>query len=251
MRAWPYRWYAEATGTTGILQGGARTSATSIATIISRADNEIDQRIKSLNDLIARIGSMKKISADELNNLTVSVQNEINELTVLKAKIDSDTSTPTAVIDYKSITKSYRIYALVLPQVRIIVASDRVLTIIDSMNSVGSKVRSRISGLTGTNVVAINQIFSDFTSKITDARAQSGTAVSTVSGLQPDQGNQTKMQANTAALKSARSNIKTATDDLIAARKDIGTIIKDLKEIGGATNVINNSANPPTSQTPQ
>ncbi|MGA2418219.1 MAG: hypothetical protein ABSF55_03205, partial [Candidatus Staskawiczbacteria bacterium] len=48
---------AQTTGTTAV-----KTPAVSIATLISRADSEINQRVQSLNDLLSRIGLMKKIS---------------------------------------------------------------------------------------------------------------------------------------------------------------------------------------------
>lgn len=218
--------FAQTTGT-------ARTSV-SITTIINKADKEIDQRVKFLNEILARIGSMTKITSNEQNSLTSSVQNEINQLTALKAKIDGDTSTPTARTDYQTITKSYRIYLLVLPQTRIIAASDRALAIIDSMNIIGGKVQTRVATLTGTNVATINQILADFTAKLGDASTLAKAANDEVSGLQPDQGDKTKAQSNATALKDARTKIGTVISDLIAARKDIGTIVQDLKEMGGA-----------------
>jgi hypothetical protein len=42
------------------------------------------------------------------------------------------------------------------------------------------------------------------------------------------------MQANTAALKDARSKIRTAQKDLIAARNDAQTIVKALIQIGAS-----------------
>ena len=212
-----------------------KASIESIATVIAQANGEIDQRVESLSNLIVRLNSIKKISSTQQSSLILAVRNEITELTTLKTKIDFDTSLPTAKTDYKSITKSYRIYALILPQIRTIAAADRALTVVVSMNIVGSKVQSRISTLTGINAGPINQIFSDFSAKIADAGVQAKAAISIVSGLQPDQGIDSRMQANAAALKSARVDIKNATDDLAAARKDLGTIIQDLKEIGDVT----------------
>jgi hypothetical protein len=215
----------------------AKKTAASLQIIIKTADKEIDLRITSLNVLITCIGLMKKISSDMQNNLTSNAQNEINELISLKTKINADTDLQTAKTDYQSITKSYRIYLLVLPQTRIIAASDRVLTIVDSMNTVGSKLQTRISALTGTNTSIESQLLADFNAKVSDASSQANSAVNEVSGLSPDQGNQTKMQANTVALKDAKSKLKTATADLIAARKDAGTIIKNLKNnTTGTTN---------------
>lgn len=222
-----------------------RASSVSITTIINGADTEINQRIQVLNDLILRISAMKKLSSDGNHSLNVLVQNEIDELTALKAKIDSDTSLPTAKTDYQSITKSYRIYALVLPQIRIAVASDRVSTIVDDMKMVGNKVQSRISGLTGVNVATINNMFADFTEKVSDASAQAIAATGQALALQPDQGDQTRMLANMVALKEASAKLKTVNDDLIAARKDIGDIAKFLRENKATTTGSSNSALPP------
>ncbi|MGD0576853.1 MAG: hypothetical protein ABSA74_02140 [Candidatus Staskawiczbacteria bacterium] len=207
-----------------------KRAAASLATIISRADTEIDQRINDLNDLITRINAMQKLSVTEQSTLAASAQNEISQLDALKSKIDIETNAAAAKIDYQSITKSYRIYALIIPQTRIIIAADKVMSIIDSMNTVGNKIKTRISTLSGVSAGPINQEFSDFTAKIGDAGTQATAATNEVQLLQPDQGVAATMQANTAALKVARAKIKTATDDLSAGRKDLGDIASFLKE---------------------
>lgn len=219
-----------------------KAPAASISTVISSAEKLIDMRVKNLENLITRISLMKKVSNAEQSALSTSVQNEIDQLTALRAKIDRETNRATLATDYKSITQSFRIYALVLPQTMVIAASDRALTIVDSMNTVGDKVKSRISNITGSNATTINQILSDFTAKVTDAGTQARAAAKEVISLTPDQGDKTKMAANTTALKDARSKLKTATADLVAARKDIGTVVKDVREIGSA---------PSSTQTPQ
>jgi len=200
-----------------------------VSTIISKANTEINQRITSLNDLISRIGLMKKLSASQQDSLTSAVQNEINDLISLKTKINADTDKATAKTDYQSITKSYRVYALVLPQVRIMAASDKTLTIADSMNALGTKVQSRISALPATDTTEMNQLFSDFNAKVSDAISQANSAISEISALVPDQGEESVKQSNSKALKSARTKIKTANSDLVEARKDLKNIIEDLK----------------------
>jgi len=225
---------AQATGTSGILQN--KEVPADVLVIIKNADKEIDQRIENLNDLITRIGLMKKISAEEQKTLILSIQNEINQLASLKTKIDSDVDLQTAKADYQSITKSYRIYALIFPQISIMAASDRVMTIVNSMNIIGSKIQLRISALDGNSAAAMNQILSDFTAKISDASTQANMAINEVSLLEPDQGDKTKMKANATALKDAKEKIKSAISSLIEARKDLGTIVRNLKEINGLKN---------------
>jgi hypothetical protein len=224
----------------------AQTTSVSTSTIINTADSEIDQRVQDLNDMILRIEVLKKISVAGQNGLTAIVQNEINSLTALKTQIDSETNAAAAKIDYQSITKSYRIYALVLPQTRIIAASDRILTITDSMNIISNKVKARIAGMTGTNSTTLNNELSDATDKIADAVKQSEAASNGVMGLQPDQGNTTKMQVNTNALKTARSQLQTASDDLVAARKDMGDIVAYLNESSVGTAKTNVASAPST-----
>ena len=195
----------------------------SISTIINKADSEISQKNKNLSDLLPIISSLKKISSGDKNKLTALVQNEIDSLTSLKTKIDADTSLPAAKADYQSITNAYNVYFLVLPQIRIISAADQAAQIVDSMNALGVKVKSRISGNTGAGSSTINQMFSDFTAKVKDAGLQSRSAANAVIGIN---------QANAAALKIAQASIKTTSSDLASARSNIGNIVNYLTENG-------------------
>ena len=113
--------------------------------ITNRADQEITQRVNALNTLIARIGDMKNVSSGEKSALQTTLQNEISELTSLQQKIASDTSTTTMRNDLQSITQSYRIYALVVPQGQIFATADRALTLATSMTTLGTDLQSRIS----------------------------------------------------------------------------------------------------------
>ena len=53
-----------------------------------------------------------------------------------------------------------------------------------------------------------------------------------ISGLVPDNGNKATLEANTAALKLARTSIKNANADLAAARKAASIITNGLKAPG-------------------
>lgn len=211
--------------------------ANRMANLIKRADREISRRITNLNSLATRIGAMKKLSSSEIISLTSSIQNEVSILTTLKTKIDGDTDLATLLTDVQSITKSYRIYMLVIPQSRIMAAADRVLTIVDNLNTLGGKLQTRITAAqsAGKDVSALQTALADFTAKVADAGTQAQAAVGEVTGLVPDNGDQTKMQANNAALKDARLKIQAAQQDFVAARKDAGTIAKGLRALGGGS----------------
>lgn len=198
--------------------------------MIQRSDTAITQRINSLDTLITRVNAMQKLSATEKTTLATSLQNEITQMTTLKATIDVDTDATTLKTDMQSITKSYRIYALVLPQARIAAASDRILTIVDLMSGVQTKLQTRISQLPSTDsTTSIQSAMSDITAKLADATTQANAAVTGTASLMPDQGNTTTAASNKAALESARNNIQTATSDLKAARADFTTIVQGIK----------------------
>ena len=209
--------------------------ATKLTNIISRSDKAIEARITSLNNLSTKIQSLKNVSDAEKVTLSSEIQTNLGDMNSLKTKIDADTDVATATNDDKSITKDYRVYALVLPQTNIAAAADRVTTITGMLTTISGKLQSRITAdqTAGKDVTSLQSALTDLNAKVADANSQAATAQSGIASLVPDNGNQTTMQANTTALKAARANIKTATADLQAARKDANTITKGLKTLGG------------------
>ena len=219
---------ASATGTIGIGIKGA-----SVATIVNRADEEITRRITALTDLSTRVGAMARLSANEQESLSTTIESQIAALSALKAKISADeaaNSTTTLKTDVQSIITSYRIYMLVLPQGAIEAAADRILTISGIMSDLSAKFSSRISAAAtaGNNVSSSQAALADMNAKIADANTQVQAANTEVASLTPDNGSSTLMQANTAALQDARAKIVASQHDLIAARADAMTIVKAL-----------------------
>jgi predicted nucleic acid-binding Zn-ribbon protein len=195
--------------------------------LIDRGHKEIDQRIDSLNKLSARIAELRNVTADQKSQLSGSVSALVASMTGLRSKIDADAASSTALkADVDSITKGNRIYALMIPEINIISAADRVLTIADMMNALGLKVQSRFGTTTPSS--SIQSAISDWSTKVTAARTAAQAAVSLVQPLQPDNGDKTVMASNTATLKAARDKIKEAVKDLNDARKDIKLVIKAL-----------------------
>ncbi|MDR3643279.1 MAG: hypothetical protein P4L74_06680 [Candidatus Doudnabacteria bacterium] len=210
----------------------ATTSATvSLDTAAkTRADAQIQARIAALNELQVRIGQMVKVSSDEKANLNSNIQASIGTMTNLQAKIDADTDNTTLRTDVQSITKSYRIYVLIMPQGRITAAADRVMTIVGLFGDLSAKLQTRITAAqtAGQNVTALNASLADMNSKTGDANVQAQAAIAEIAGLQPDNGDKTIFTSNQAALKDARSKIKLAMTDLKTARQDAGNIVKAL-----------------------
>lgn len=202
--------------------------------LISRADQEIDRRIQSLNALKLRIQAMKKISNGTKSDLSSTIQDQVTALTDLQSGIDTETDLDALRSDVQSITKSYRVYALVIPQGTVLAAADRVLTLADSMDKLAAKLDARLSAAetSGQEVSQARGVLSDMQGQIADARLKAQATSDAVSQLTPDNGDAAKMQSNLTALKDARTQIKNAHGELRGCRQDANDIIGVLKELG-------------------
>ncbi|HUD02906.1 MAG TPA: hypothetical protein VMR46_02715 [Candidatus Paceibacterota bacterium] len=227
---------ASVTGTSATVSASTKITAT-LAKAKTRGDTEIDRRTAALTDLNTRVQAMQKVTDAFKQSLSTTVTSEISALATLKAKIDADTDAATLKTDLQSITTSYRVFALVLPQGRIAAAADREVTLVSMMSTLGAKLQARVqtAGQGGADVTALTAALTDMASKLQDAQTQAEAAVSTSAALTPDNGNATQMASNTAALKAARGDIKTAQADLVAARKDITTVTAGLKAVAPAS----------------
>jgi len=218
--------------TTRPFAGQGRTGSTTQERVQfgqNRGDNLTTERINSLNQLLSRVQGMKYLSVSEKSSLAASIQAEITDMTGLQSKINGDTSTTSLKDDVGSITKSYRVYALVEPQARISSASDRILNIVSMLGTVVTKIQTRLaSDSTASANATVQSDLADITAKTADATTQANAAVTETSSLQPDNGNTTIAASNTAALKDARTKIQAAQKDLQAAEKDVQAIVKIL-----------------------
>jgi hypothetical protein len=196
----------------------------------AKAANEITARIDSLNKLLTRIQTMKKLSASQIALFQGTIQGAVGNMTSLEAKIQSDTSTTSLADDLKSIAPDYRIYILIEPQISLLSAADRVSAVVSTLQALETKIQARLSGSTGVkDLPALQTDLSDMTAKLADAATQAAAATAEVSGLMPDNGDKTVMASNTAALKDARSKIQAAAKDIQAAYKDAQAVVKGVK----------------------
>jgi len=196
-----------------------------ITNLKNRADTEITRRITSLSSLVTRLGNMKHLTAAQIASFTNEVNAEISNLTTLKTKIDADTDLTTLKADVKSIVSSYRVYALFLPQINILAAADRALTIVAEFSALETKLQTRIQEVqaAGKDVTSLQTTLTDMQSKITDATNQAQSIISMVTPLTPD-----GYPGNRTTLQSARGAFKTIYADFVAARKDAKTIMQAL-----------------------
>jgi chromosome segregation ATPase len=204
----------------------------------------IDQRIKSLQELLKRLEGMKLLPADTLVTIQTAINAEIQTLTDLKAKIATDTATTTIKADAQSITKANRVYLLVEPKARIAAAASRVNAVVTQMQALSVKLQARLTAAqtAGADITASSAALTDFNAKIADAKVQADAAVTETANLQVDNGDKTILAANLAALKDARAKLDAAQKDLVAARQDAAKIYGIVKGKEGKGNGVSASA---------
>lgn len=224
--------------TTGVRAGASASVETRITTAKNRAGEEIDRRTSALNALNAKVQAMAKISSEIKTSISTSVTSEIAQLATLKTKIEADTDLDTLKTDIKSIANSYRIFMLVIPQGRIEVAADRIQTAAASLTTLAGKLQTRITDAqtSGYDTAALSVSLSDMNAKISDVNAQASAAVSAVASLKPDNGDTATQQANTAAIKDARTKLQAAMKEIQTARQDAHDIVKGLMAFGASAN---------------
>lgn len=226
---------ANASTSAGTGGAGVKINAATEARITKgkdRADKEIDRRVNTLTELTARMQAMGRLTAEAKASLAASIQSQISALGALKAKIAADTDLAVLKTDIKSISESYRIFLLVIPQGHITVASDKIKFVATNATTLAVKLSARIdaAAAAGKDVASLKTTLAEMQAKTSDAIVQADAALSLVVNLTPDNGDKTKAQSNSQALKDARAKIKAGMQDLITVKKDAHTITKALVE---------------------
>ncbi len=207
------------------------TKTADLSKIITRADQEITRRTEALTKLSTRVSEMKKVSIESKAILSEKIQAEQANLNVLKTKIDSAVDKEALKADIKSITESYRIFMLIMPQIQVLTAVDRINTISATMTDVGTKLQTRITEAEtqGKDVTELQKLMANYNTKVADAKTKASTASAYVSNLTPDNGDNAVKLTNTEALKKARADIKVAHEALQNARQDAKKMMEILR----------------------
>ena len=206
--------------------------APSLSEVITRVTKEIDTRIVNLNKAITRINEAKRLTVAEKQVVVAPLKDVVDQLTALRQKVSEDKDMATATADFKSVTQSYRVYALVMPRSAITLAGQRIRHITASLKLVKEKINARLAKIPqGTDVLAITQLLSDFDVKVADAEAKVESAMAQIATLNPDNGDQGVLQSNINTLGDARDRIKSAHQAIKDARRDLGDALKLIQEL--------------------
>lgn len=138
--------------------------------IIQRADTMIQVRLTSLQNLLTRISSDKRLSDNQKSSMTADINTTISNLQALKAKIDADTDVTTARNDAKSIVTSYHVYATYEPKERLMVIIENLQTSATNVQSVLTRLSTFVDTLKsqGKDTTGLTTLLTDMNTKLTD-----------------------------------------------------------------------------------
>jgi hypothetical protein len=110
----------------------------------SLASGAITRRLLALRDLITAAKSITRLTDAERAALTNQLQDQVNGLTTLNAKIQGDPDPATVRADAARIVTDYRVYVLTIPKARGMVAVDIELMAADRLGKLADRLAAAI-----------------------------------------------------------------------------------------------------------
>lgn len=176
-------------GTVAFLPGTASASSTEAPTPNQNAsfvaaqkalETQVTDRISTLESLSSRISSSSTLTPADRANLGSIVGNassgDLGAMNALLATVESDTTSAELAADRKVMIDTYRIYAVVAPQVCITIAADKISYITGLITAIEPNLDNLViaNGNTSTDVTAYNQVLSNVSTASSDVSGIDG-----------------------------------------------------------------------------
>jgi hypothetical protein len=187
------------------------------------AANAITRRILALRERLTAAGSMVQLGEEHRAELTTQLQEQINGLTGLGARIQGDNDEATLRADAQRIATDFRVYVLTIPKARGVMVADIELAAAD-----------RFTRLADRLATAIGQAERDTSDTQEDLAQMRGKLAAVTAAVPPIPAELLALQpagypANHAVLDQARQSLRTGRTDLADASILARRVIADLE----------------------
>ncbi len=206
------------------------TQNTLVEALRTRCLADIDKRLIEIDTMNRTIAAAKNLNPAHSSTLTSALAAAKTGLTALRGAIATD-SADALRTDCQRIFDDYRIYALRLPQVHIVIGGDRITAELPKLNDAAARLGDVVAQATkngNPNAAKAQSLLDDMNAKLADAGKQSAGVADSVVNLTPADWN-----ANHDVLKPAVAALRTAGNDLRVAGNDGRQIVNLLR--AGAT----------------
>jgi hypothetical protein len=184
----------------------------------------ITRRVLALRELTTAAKSIVRLSEADRTALTSQLQDQVNGLTSLNAKIQGDTDAPTLRADAQKIVTDYRVYVLTVPKARGVVVADIELNAADRLGKLADRLQAALDHATGRDTTKAKTALASMRAKLTSAVGSVSPLPATLLALQP-----AGYPGNHATLEQARSSLRTGRTGLAEAAALARQVISDLK----------------------
>jgi hypothetical protein len=184
----------------------------------------ITRRVLALRELTTAAKSIVRLSEADRSALTTQLQDQVNGLSSLNAKIQGDTDEATVRADGGRIVTDYRVYVLTIPKARGVVVSDIELNAADRLTKLADRLAKAIDQATGKDT-------SKAKTDLASLRARLASATSTVTPLPAAllALQAAGYPANRTTLEQTRTSLRTGRAALAESATLARQLIADLK----------------------
>jgi hypothetical protein len=213
------------TGLVGLRPAPAEAQQARLAAAKQVASGAITRRVLALRELTTAAKSIARLGDADRSALTNQLQDQINGLTTLNAKIQGDTDEATVRADAQKIVTDYRVYVLTIPKARGVVASDIELNAADRLAKLADRLSTAIDqAKEGKDTTKAKADLASLRGKIASVTATVSPLPAALLGLQP-----AGYPANHSTLEQARQSLRTGRTALAEAAALVRQVIVDLK----------------------
>ena len=193
---------------------------------------QIGRRETTLDRLLGRVATSKVLTAGHASTLTAELAAAKSGLAGLKVTLKSDTTVAQLRVDIRKISADFRVYRLIVPQVRLINLTDGGLAAVVRFGTLESKLQARINAASSAG-----KDVSGAQADLDSMHQQVAAAQTVLASIDENQ-----LLSLTAAnwndgtakpiLMAARTSLKSTHQDLRTARADARKCVKALKALG-------------------
>ncbi|MDQ1497084.1 MAG: hypothetical protein QOI86_424 [Actinomycetota bacterium] len=184
----------------------------------------ITRRVLALRELTTAAKSIVRLSEADRSALTTQLQDQVNGLSSLNAKIQGDTDEATVRADAGRIVTDYRVYVLTIPKARGVVVSDIELNAADRLAKLADRLAKAIDQATGKDTTKARTDLASLRARLASATSTVTPLPAALLALQA-----AGYPANRTTLEQTRTSLRTGRAALAEAATLARQLIADLK----------------------
>jgi uncharacterized phage infection (PIP) family protein YhgE len=188
----------------------------SLAAIQAAGATQTAKRVTSLTTGIATLTAKTTLTAPDKASILSTLNADLNGMDALQAKIAADTTSATALADYRDIYTVWRVYAVGLHQSYLAASADGLTgTAIPRLQSAATKIAAVLAAKPSKITPALNEQLADMNAKIADAVSKTNGLAAAALAVTPSDfnANHSVLTSMTATAKAARADTKAAALD--------------------------------------